>query len=83
MQIYLAYLCGKNACSWPSGRSLKDVLLENLNNDPLSVHHIFPKRFMIATIVIEDSIASLIMLSCRRQTTLSSATVILSTYGNH
>jgi hypothetical protein len=46
MQIYLAYLCGKNACSWPSGRSLKEVLHENLNNDPLSVHHIFPKKFM-------------------------------------
>ena len=46
MQIYLAYLCGKNACSWPSGRPLKDVLHENLNNDPLSVHHIFPKKLM-------------------------------------
>ena len=47
MQIYLAYLCDKNACSWPSGRSLKEVLHENLNNDPLSVHHIFPKKLML------------------------------------
>jgi len=46
MQIYLAYLCSKNASSWPSGRSLKEVLRENLNNDPLSVHHIFPKQLM-------------------------------------
>lgn len=46
MQIYLAYLCGNGACSWPSGRLLKDVLHENLNNDPLSVHHIFPRKLM-------------------------------------
>ena len=46
MQVYLAYLCNKNACSWPSGRPLEDVLLEHLNNDPLAVHHIFPKKFM-------------------------------------
>jgi hypothetical protein len=46
MQIYLAYLCAHSACSWPSGRSLKEVLHENLNNDPLSVHHIFPKKLM-------------------------------------
>jgi hypothetical protein len=46
MQIYLAYLCSKSASSWPSGRSLKEVLHEGLNNDPLAVHHIFPKKFM-------------------------------------
>jgi hypothetical protein len=46
MQVYLAYLCSNNASSWPSGRTLKVVLHENLNNDPLSVHHIFPKKLM-------------------------------------
>jgi hypothetical protein len=46
MQIYLAYLCGNGACSWPSGRLLKDVLHENLNIDPLLVHHIFPRKLM-------------------------------------
>ncbi len=46
MQIYLAYLFSKGARSWPSGRSLQDVLYGELSNDPLSVHHIFPKKFM-------------------------------------
>ena len=46
MQIYLAYLYAKDARSWPSGRSLKEVLHVGLNNDPLGVHHIFPKKFM-------------------------------------
>ena len=46
MQVYLAYLCSKSASSWPSGRSLKEILHEGLNNDPLAVHHIFPKKFM-------------------------------------
>jgi hypothetical protein len=46
MQIYLAYLYSKDAKSWPSGRSLEDVLHEALIADPLGVHHIFPKKFM-------------------------------------
>lgn len=46
MQIYLAMLCSLDAKSWPSGRPLKDILLENLENDPVAVHHIFPKQFM-------------------------------------
>lgn len=46
MQIYLAYLYAQDAKSWPSGRSLKDVLHEVLVGDPLAVHHIFPKKFM-------------------------------------
>ena len=46
MQLYLAYLCAKGASSWPSGRSLKEVLHEALSSDPLAVHHIFPKKFM-------------------------------------
>jgi hypothetical protein len=46
MQVYLAYLCSKSASNWPSGRILKEILHEGLNNDPLAVHHIFPKKFM-------------------------------------
>ena len=46
MQIYLAYLFRKGASSWPSGRSLREVLHEGLSSDPLGVHHIFPKKFM-------------------------------------
>jgi len=46
MQIYLAYLYAKGARSWPSGRSIKDILHETLTNDPLAVHHLFPKKFM-------------------------------------
>src|SRR5262249_54350367 len=32
--------------SWPSGRSLKDIIHDGLIADPLAVHHIFPKKFM-------------------------------------
>ncbi len=46
MQIFLAYLYEKGVRSWPSGRKLKDALHDGLNNDPLSVHHVFPKKFM-------------------------------------
>jgi hypothetical protein len=46
MQTYLAYLYAKRAKTWPSGRSLKEVLHDGLVNDPLGVHHIFPKEFM-------------------------------------
>jgi hypothetical protein len=46
MQTYLAYLYAQGARSWPSGRSLKDILHEGLPSDPLAVHHIFPKKFM-------------------------------------
>ena len=45
MQTYLAYLYAMDAKSWPSGRSLKDVVHSNIG-DPLAVHHIFPKKFM-------------------------------------
>jgi len=48
MQIYLAMLCSANAKSWPSGRSLADVVAEALPTDPLAVHHIFPKKFMLS-----------------------------------
>jgi hypothetical protein len=46
MQVYLAYLCSSGAGSWRSCRTLRDVIQEGLANDPLAVHHIFPKKFM-------------------------------------
>jgi hypothetical protein len=46
MQTYLSYLYSNDAKTWPSGRSLKEVLHDGLVNDPLAVHHIFPKQFM-------------------------------------
>lgn len=46
MQVYLAYLYQEDARSWPSARSLRDVLQQHLAGDPLAVHHIFPKKFM-------------------------------------
>jgi hypothetical protein len=46
MQVYLAYLYREDAKSWPSARSLRDVLQQHLTGDPLAVHHIFPKKFM-------------------------------------
>lgn len=46
MQIYLAYLYSKDARSWPSGRTLKDVLHDGLSSDPLAVHHLFPRELM-------------------------------------
>ena len=46
MQVYLAYLYQTDAKSWPSSRSLRDVLHQHLAGDPLAVHHIFPKKFM-------------------------------------
>ena len=46
MQVYLAYLFAKEARSWPSGRVIRDILRDALPSDPLSVHHIFPKKFM-------------------------------------
>ncbi len=46
MQTYYAYLFSLDAKSWPSGRSLRDILSEGLAGDPLAVHHIFPKKYM-------------------------------------
>jgi hypothetical protein len=46
MQVYLAYLYSEEARTWPSCRTLRDVLHSGLPSDPLAVHHIFPKRFM-------------------------------------
>ena len=46
MQIYLAYLVSKNARSWPSGYSIREAARGEIQGDPISVHHIFPKKFM-------------------------------------
>lgn len=46
MQTYLAFLHANDAKSWPSGRLVSHVLRENLQTDPLAVHHIFPKEHM-------------------------------------
>lgn len=47
MQVYLSWLYYSGAKSWPSGRALSEVVAESLPNDPLGVHHIFPKKFMV------------------------------------
>jgi hypothetical protein len=46
MQVYLVYLQDRQAKSWPSGRTLRDVMHETQIGDPLAVHHIFPKKLM-------------------------------------
>lgn len=46
MQIYLSYLISKNAKSWPSGRSIREVAGGRIPGDPLAVHHIFPRKYM-------------------------------------
>ncbi len=46
MQVYLAYLVSKKACSWPSARQISKIAVQGVAGDPLAVHHIFPKRFM-------------------------------------
>lgn len=48
MQVYLAFLYDRAAKSWPSGRGLRDILNQQYENDPVAVHHIFPKKFMEA-----------------------------------
>jgi hypothetical protein len=46
MQVYLSYLFRNDAASWMSGRTIRDLVREPLDGDPLAVHHIFPKKFM-------------------------------------
>jgi hypothetical protein len=46
MQIYLAYLVARDAQSWPSGRTIKEIARRDVTGDQLAVHHIFPKKFM-------------------------------------
>lgn len=58
MQTYLALLCAEEAKSWPSGRLIRHVLHENLQTDPLGVHHIFPKEHMLDSDVPIDRLNS-------------------------
>ncbi|HEY9225616.1 MAG TPA: DUF262 domain-containing protein, partial [Gemmatimonadaceae bacterium] len=46
MQVYYTYALSIDAHSWPSGRSLRNVLSESLTGDPIAVHHIFPKAYL-------------------------------------
>jgi hypothetical protein len=46
MQVYLAYLVHKGSTSWISLRPLIDVARDGIR-DPLSVHHLFPKEFLL------------------------------------
>ena len=48
MQIYLSYLISKKAKSWPSGRPILEVALGRIPNDPLAVHHIFPRKYAMS-----------------------------------
>lgn len=48
MQVYLAYLISKNAKSWPSGRLIIEVAKGKVHGDPLAVHHIFPRKYMMS-----------------------------------
>lgn len=48
MQVYLAYLVSKNAKSWPSGRLISEVAIGRISRDPLAVHHIFPRKYMMS-----------------------------------
>jgi hypothetical protein len=47
MQVYLVYLRANEARSWPSGRPLGELPRDGFGEDPLAVHHIFPKKFMV------------------------------------
>jgi hypothetical protein len=46
MQLYLAMLVRNEAKSWPSGRLLSEVATKPLLNDPIAVHHVFPRAGM-------------------------------------
>jgi len=48
MQVYFAYLVSKNAKSWPSGRLIIEIAKGKIPNDPLAVHHIFPRKYMMS-----------------------------------
>ncbi len=45
MQVYLAYLVSKDARTWYEETSLLDVAKRDIN-DPLAVHHIFPRELL-------------------------------------
>jgi hypothetical protein len=46
MQIYLSMMVRGGAKSWPSGRPLRELATNALPNDPLAVHHIFPRELL-------------------------------------
>lgn len=45
MQVYLAYLVSKDARTWYEEAPLLDVAMRDIN-DPLAVHHIFPRELL-------------------------------------
>jgi hypothetical protein len=45
MQVYLAYLVSKGARTWYEEAPLLDVARRDIN-DPLAVHHVFPKELL-------------------------------------
>lgn len=45
MQVYLAYLISKGARTWYEEAPILEVAKRNIN-DPLAVHHIFPRELM-------------------------------------
>lgn len=45
MQVYLAYLVSKGARTWCEETPLFDVAMRDIN-DPLAVHHIFPRELL-------------------------------------
>jgi hypothetical protein len=45
MQVYLAYLVSKGARTWLEEATLLDVAKRDIN-DPLAVHHIFPRELL-------------------------------------
>lgn len=55
MQVYLAYLVSKGARTWYEEAPLLDVAKREIN-DPIAVHHIFPKELLRAHSVEPDRI---------------------------
>ena len=45
MQVYMAYLVSKDARTWYEETSLLEVARRDIN-DPLAVHHVFPKELL-------------------------------------
>jgi hypothetical protein len=45
MQVFLAYLVSRGARTWYEEAPLLDVAKRDIN-DPLAVHHVFPRELM-------------------------------------
>ena len=58
MQVYLAYLVSKDVATWYEEAPLLNVARRDINN-PLSVHHIFPRELMMRHNVKSDLINSM------------------------